>query len=150
MPVYHPYSFGYLFSAFSPYAIDRVTIHKAGFDARAGSQISGLISMTHDVSNRASNTATLQADAVSSNLRADVAGRLGDMDLETLLAIRTNIWDIYQSPVLSATMRNWDYIDPVIANLLMDGQDSYRMYDEAPARQPGWIPGYTPELTPAY
>jgi len=131
MPVYHPYSFGYLFSAFSPYAIDRVTIHKAGFDARAGSQISGLISMTHDVSNRASNTATLQADAVSSNLRADVAGRLGDMDLETLLAIRTNIWDIYQSPVLSATMRNWDYIDPVIANLLMDGQDSYRMYDEA-------------------
>lgn len=129
-PVYHPFSFGHMFSAFSPFAIDRITVHKAGFDARAGSQISGLVNLSHDISNRSANRATIQADPVSTNIRADAVTRIGSGKLETMFAIRNNLWGFYEDPVLSSVLRQWDYIDPIITNLLMDANTSFAVYDE--------------------
>ena len=129
-PVYHPFSFGHMFSAFSPFAIDRIAVHKAGFDARAGSQISGLVNLSHDISNRASNRATFHSDQVSANLRADAVTEIGSTRLETMVAVRTNFWGIYEDPVLSSTLRQWDYIDPIITNLLMDANSVFATYNE--------------------
>ncbi|MCH8496054.1 MAG: TonB-dependent receptor [Balneolales bacterium] len=129
VPVYHPYSFGFMFSAFSPFAIDRVSIHKAGFGASAGSQISGLVNLTHDVSNRSSNNLTAHVDPISTNIRGDIGVEIGTMQSETMIAVRNNFWNLYQDPVLSSTIRSWDYIDPIINNLLFDANDFYGTYD---------------------
>jgi hypothetical protein len=129
VPVYQPYSFGHMLSAFSPFAIERVTIHKAGFDAASGSQIAGLVQLTHDIRGRATGqNLTLQSDPISANLRADLTVPIGRTSAETMIAVRTNLWDVYQDPTMRRTLRNWDYIDPVINNLLFDADDVFGTY----------------------
>lgn len=49
VPVYSPfYSLGYI-GPFSPLALEKITVHKAGYGAEEGSLIGGLISATHRV-----------------------------------------------------------------------------------------------------
>ena len=49
VPIYNPVSMGRLLGAFSPYAIKNITIKKAGFEAPAGSQLSGIIDVKQDI-----------------------------------------------------------------------------------------------------
>ena len=47
VPVYNPMAAGFLFSAFSPYAIDNIRLHKAGFGAAVGSNLSGVVNFSN-------------------------------------------------------------------------------------------------------
>ncbi len=119
-PIYNPYSFGHLFSAFSPYALGSIELHKAGYGVQQGSQIAGLIDFSHDLKNSETKGATLQSDPVSLNIRGDIGFEFGDAGLNLMTAFRTNFWDLYRDPNLEKTLQNWDILDPLITNFMVD------------------------------
>ncbi len=122
VPVYNPYSFGQMFSAFSPYAISKVNLHKAGYGVQEGSQIAGLINLNHDVPGSGEQGFMVQGDPLSLNTRTDLELPLGDDDspLKIMSAFRTNYWNVYRNPTLDQTLREWDEVDPLIMNLVLD------------------------------
>ncbi len=133
VPVYNPYSFGQLMSAFSPYAISRVEVDKAGFDASAGSYIAGKINLQHNVSGRSGQNAIFQADPLSTNAFGSVSSTTpGGQSIEAMVAYRSSVWGIYEDPVLSGTLSDWDTIDPLLYNLISSNGGEQPMQDFAP------------------
>lgn len=132
VPVYNPRSFGQMFSAFSPYAINRVQLYKAGYGVEAGSQIAGVINMQHDMGSAGQNRALVQADPLSVNLRGDLAFPLkesgDDSDLKVMGAARFNYWDLFKDPILDRTLSHWNNLDPLVANLLIDSSVDASLY----------------------
>lgn len=125
VPIYNPVSFGRLTGAFSPYALQKVTVHKAGYRPSVGSQLSGIISIDQDLPGEEENNAMLQADPLSLNGRINLTTSLENgIEYKTMIAGRSNIWRWYQKPTLSNTIENWDSLDPIIAgNLINNGMD---------------------------
>lgn len=122
VPVYNPYSFGRMFSSFSPYAIGGVKLHKAGYGVEQGSQTSGLIGFSHDLNSNDENGILFQADPLTLNLRGDLSipVKKKDSAINLMAALRTNYWDIYRSPALDQTLSDWNVIDPLLTNMLAD------------------------------
>lgn len=121
VPVYNPYSFGQMFSSFSPYAIGNVRVHKTGYGVQAGSQIAGLINLSHDLPATGNKSIVLQGDPLSTNLRGDLSFTFGEeSSLQIMTALRTNFWDIYKNPTLESTLQDWNTIDPLITNAVGD------------------------------
>ncbi|MCH8566707.1 MAG: TonB-dependent receptor [Balneolales bacterium] len=122
IPVYNPYSFGQLFSAFSPYAIRRVDVEKAGFDARSGSHISGMVNLTHHV-NRPDEVARVQIDPMSTNITGSSSVDIAEnRRFQLMAAYRTSLWGVYEDPALSSTLGSWEIVDPLIYNLIIQDQ----------------------------
>ncbi len=121
IPVYNPYSFGQLYSAFSPYSLDRVSVEKAGFGVESGSLIAGKIDMRHHISNRNNKRALLQVDPVNTNARIQLSNSNGDESrFHLMTAFRSTFWDWYQDPTLSGALQQWDLVDPLIYNILLN------------------------------
>lgn len=121
VPVYNPYSFGQMFSSFSPYAIGGIQLYKTGYGVEAGSQIAGLIKLSHDLPAAGSKSVLFQGDPLSANLRGDLSFSTGDdSSLKIMTALRTNFWDIYKNPTFEQTLQDWNIIDPLITNSLAD------------------------------
>lgn len=129
MPIYQPYSFGQLYSSFSPYALGRMSVEKAGFGTPSGSHIAGRINLTHDVTNLTGESALLQADPVNTNARFTVGDR--DSRFRLMGAVRSSFWDLYQDPVLSSTVEEWDMVDPLTYNLLVANSDEMPLFGTA-------------------
>lgn len=126
VPIYNPVSFGRLTGAFSPYALQKVTVHKAGYESSVGSQLSGIIAIDQDLPADEETNAMLQVDPLSVNGRINIATSIGEgISYKTMIAGRNNIWRWYQKPSLSNTLENWDHLDPVIAgNLINNGMEN--------------------------
>jgi len=125
VPVYNPYSFGQMFSAFSPYAINKVNLYKAGYGVQEGSQIAGIIDLNHDISGTENQHFLVQGDPLSLNSRVDLKIPLGDdSPLKIMGAFRTNYWNIYRNSTLDQTLRDWDEVDPLIMDFVLsqDGE----------------------------
>lgn len=120
VPVYNPVSFGRLTGAFSPFALRKITIHKAGYPASVGSQLSGVVAIDQDIPSESENSATIQGDPLNVNARLNTAVNLGDAEIKTMVAARSNIWNWYEKPSLSNTLENWDRLDPIIASNLLN------------------------------
>lgn len=121
-PVYNPVSLGRLTGAFSPYALNKIIVHKAGYRASLGSQLSGIIYIDQDIPGKDENNIMIQADPLSVNGRVNLTTTLGkNTKIKTMLAGRSNIWRWYQKPVLSNTLKDWDRLDPVITGTLING-----------------------------
>lgn len=119
MPIYNPYSFGQLFSAFSPYAIGQVKVEKAGFDAGSGSHISGKLDLSHRSTPRRNESVLAQADPFSTNVFASRRLELNDAQhLEVMGAFRSALWDVFEAPGLSSALQGWDEVDPLLYRLL--------------------------------
>lgn len=117
VPIYNPYSFGHLFSSFSPFAIGDVKLHKAGFGVQEGSQMAGLVELSNDLSFTGKNSLLLQSDLLSSNLKGDMSFPLrNNRKLKTMAALRTSYWDFYQNPALDQMLTDWNVIDPLLAS----------------------------------
>lgn len=129
VPVYNPYSFGEMFSAFSPFAINKVDLYKAGYDVTHGSQIAGLINLEHGVDNITENRTMFQGDPLSVNLRNDLyfTGK-GDADLKIMATARSNYWNIYKEPRLKNTLKKWDKLDPLVTNRLINKTTDASLY----------------------
>jgi hypothetical protein len=100
-PVREPVSMGGLLSAFSPQALDRLTVHKAGFGARHGSYTAGVLAASHDLSRSGTRYAGGTMDLLSANGRADVEwASEAEGSGQAMLAGRRSVWDAYRSPSL--------------------------------------------------
>ncbi|MGM0737856.1 MAG: carboxypeptidase-like regulatory domain-containing protein [Bacteroidota bacterium] len=133
IPVYNPYHFGHLYSSFSPLAISDVRLHKAGFGAAEGSMLSGIIDFVHDIPSPGSRGITLLGDPVNANLRADISitgdggdsSGTGDTPAQPYPSVsatgnlRSNFWDLYQEPNLQQTLKDWGYVDQILAENLL-------------------------------
>ena len=119
IPIYNPFSFGRLFSSFSPYAIGTIELHRAGYGAEYGSQIAGIVNLKQDHNHNSENSVELQGDPLSMNLKGELSIPVGNgKRLNLMTALRTNFWDIYKSPSLRNTLQNWDVMDPLISDAL--------------------------------
>jgi hypothetical protein len=117
VPVRDPVSLGGFLGAFSPLAIDRITVHKAGFGAEHGSYTSGALSATHDVG-RPGERLAVTVDPISANARADVQwdagnGRTGG----AMAAVRSSAWPVYQARSLDHLLDTWSRPDPTLTPL---------------------------------
>ena len=132
-PIYSPYSVGRLFSLFSPYAIGSVEVQRAGYNAQQGSQIAGLIDLTHNMPATGQKGGMLHADPLSVNAKGDVTFNLSDESSISVMSLfRTNIWGVYRDPVLEETLRDWDVIDPLITNsvsTVIENAETYVPFD---------------------
>lgn len=129
MPVFNPLSLGRLLGAFSPLAIESMTIYKSGFGAAQGSQISGVVHMVHDVHTPAVDRIRVQADPLSVNgrLRIDYALPLG-LKGSTLVALRKSLWDRHQSAGLAETLTQWNTVDPLLSSRVLELTAPYLQY----------------------
>lgn len=124
VPVYNPMAAGFLFSAFSPYAIDNIRLHKAGFGAAVGSNLSGVVNFSNKQAVDSTTTIMAQVDQLATNFSAGKLYNLqGDKKLSLMVTGRTNIWPIVKKGALDDTFTNWNRLDPLIQNFLLgDGQ----------------------------
>ena len=128
-PVYNPYSFGRLFSAFSPYSINRVSVDKAGFGAGQGSFISGKVNLSHDVSNSSGQNVLAQADPLNMNLYSNVGhSEIGLGDTQFMAAFRSSFWDMHQDAGLIGAMQRWDLVDPLTYGILTGDKNDGRRF----------------------
>ena len=128
VPVYNPFSFGQLFSAFSPFAIENVNLHKSGFGVQEGSQIAGIVDLNHQLSFTEENSGMIQSDPVSANAKGNFYIPTGEKGINIMTAVRTNLWDIFEEPNLRQSLREWDFIDPLITNQLEDIEGDASLY----------------------
>ncbi len=117
VPVRDPVSLGRYLGAFSPLAIDRLTVHKAGFGAEQGSHLSGVVAVEHDVTGPHRRDLAVSVDPVSLNGKVQSrfalgAGREGAL----MLALRASAWDLYRDRGVETLLQNWHRIDPFLAS----------------------------------
>lgn len=149
VPVYNPYSFGQMFSSFSPYAIGEVRVHKTGYGVEAGSQMAGLINLSHDLPGTGQKNLTIQGDPLSANVRGDLSFTTGDdSSLQIMTALRKNFWDIYKNPTFEQTLQDWNTIDPLLTNSL--GEINYDASLYSPIRQESDIQFFDYHLASSY
>ncbi|HSG48483.1 MAG TPA: TonB-dependent receptor, partial [Longimicrobiales bacterium] len=119
VPVFDPVSLGRSRSAFSPLALRRITVRKAGFGVQHGSFSGGVIDVEHALSDR-SGTGGITAllDPYSANgdisLPISVLGGTGTV----MAAGRTSLWSIYRENALDQALRDWNQVDPVLMSEL--------------------------------
>ena len=116
VPVRDPVSLGRYLSAFSPLALGRITIHKAGFGAQAGSHLSGVVDVRHDVSTTGGDHFAASLDPISVNGRAETRFDLRNGgEGAAMIAGRSSIWGAYRDPAVSSLLASWQEVDPLAA-----------------------------------
>lgn len=110
--IFEPIHLG-LFGIFNPFAIDQITIRKAGFDVEHGSFLAGVINAEHSLdSDRA---VEVQIDPISFNARINSQMNLDETTLSLMGAYRTSIWDHWWSNLRSESvddlLRDWNRPD---------------------------------------
>jgi hypothetical protein len=116
-------------SAFSPLALRRITVRKAGFNVGHGSFAGGVIDVEHRVENPdGGGGLTVHADPVS--VTGELSAPLGALGGEGwfMASVRGSLWDIYREPALDEALRDWNQMDPVITRRLL-GDDGSRQTD---------------------
>jgi len=119
-PVFLPLNVASFIGPFSPFALGKITVNKAGFGAPLGSQISGVIEAEHDlraprnrVSSAGSNSQfTVQVDPLSTNGRhTGFWLRPSGTKITTLGAARLGTWSLMAPPSLARLMDDWNVVD---------------------------------------
>ena len=111
-PVFVPIHQGGLVGPFSAFALDKFTVHKAGFGVTHGSSLSGVIEVDHRLTPIVGNRFDLQVDPLSVNGLA--MGSLGNRDqvgINWMIAGRQGLWSLYQPPALSSHLSQWSSPD---------------------------------------
>ena len=115
VPVFEPVHLRGLLGAFNPFALGRVTVHKAGFAAEHGSHLSGVISAEHALTAAEGRVLDVQVDPLSLNARLQGAWDLGsDVQARFMTAGRTSLWSVYPEqlyPPLKNLLREWNTPD---------------------------------------
>ena len=107
-PVFVPLRSTGFFGSFSPYALQQITVRKAGFEARHGSYLSGSIDMTHDVVPDNSSMAVVQVDPLSVNARLHgVIEALNQVQINWMTTGRVSLWRFFQPAPIDRSMRIW-------------------------------------------
>lgn len=129
IPIFNPVSLGRVLGAFSPLAIGKMKVHKSGFRASEGSQISGIVRVEHDIWEPSREQVRLQADPVSLNGRIRLDYTLPfNMKAATMVAFRSSLWDIHQASTLSGVLTQWNSVDPLLSSVVLGLTAPYLQY----------------------
>ncbi len=111
--VFAPVALERVLGAFSPLAVERLTVRKAGFGAAHGSYIAGAVEVEQALPERG-RTVTASLDPYSAN------GYLGwgGGSAAAMVAARTSLWDLYRPGPLDDAIRRWNEVDPLLAATL--------------------------------
>ncbi len=113
VPVHLPRTTLGLIGPFSAFALDRVTVRKAGFDAAHGSQSAGVIAAEHALASESS--AHLQVDPLSVDGRVQWAPATdGPTAIAAMGAARIGLWRLYEPPRLHGVLEAWSAPDPFL------------------------------------
>ncbi len=123
-PVFVPLNIASFVGPFSPFALSSVTVHKAGFGARLGSQISGVIEAEHDLrllgrpgemrGDRTSRS-VFQVDPLSLNARHSVfLTRPDGLQAAFMGTVRYGIWDVSAPGPLRGLLDGWNRMDTIL------------------------------------
>lgn len=120
VPVFEPVHLRGLVGAFNPFAIERVTVHKAGYGVTYGSFLAGVIAAEHALPQAGIARIDAQTDPLSLNVLA--SGRLVDrpgVQAQGMIAVRTSLWSVYPNAVAGPQrrlLRDWNTPDPFLLN----------------------------------
>lgn len=122
-PVFEPVSLGRMLGAFSPLAVRRLTVRKAGFGASEGSLIGGAVDVQHEPARAGATGVTLLADPYAVNGRVNVPFDVADESGALMIAARGSVWDVFQERSLDQALRSWNVPDPVLLRSVVgDGE----------------------------
>lgn len=122
-PVFEPVSLGRILGAFSPLAVGRLTVRKAGFGASEGSLVGGAVDVEHRPARGSEAGATVLADPYAVNGRVHLpfvsSGRQGAV----MVAGRASLWDVFRERSLENALQQWNVPDPVLLRSVVgDGE----------------------------
>jgi len=131
VPVFNPLSVEGLVGTFSPLALERLTVRKAGFPARFGSAAAGILDFEHATGQREGFGTEVQVDPfnVNGRLSLPIPGGEG-LPGGIMLAGRSTLWNLAPVPALERTLREWNQVDP----LLTAAHQTSTTEGEAPTR----------------
>lgn len=97
---------------FSPLGVGRIRVQRAGFDAAVGSSTAGFVEVEHMLTSQAPLQVVLQVDPYSLNgrLLSHQQDSLGTTR-QSMLAIRTSIWQAYAPPATRNLLQEWNRSD---------------------------------------
>lgn len=110
--VFVPIQNGGFIGPFSPFAVQQITVQKAGFEAAHGSHLSGVIEVEHRVAPSEHRELVVQVDPLSFNGR--LSGKTapeGRLQASWMVAGRTGMWGLYQPHRLEALFKSWSAPD---------------------------------------
>lgn len=117
VPIFEPVHLRGLVGAFNPFALSKITVHKAGFGVREGSQIAGVIEAQHRLEGTENSRLDAQVDPLSLNLRAH--GHTGGQRLGArgtyMATFRRSLWGLYEPSTLRDVLRGWNRPDPFLS-----------------------------------
>ena len=118
VPIRDPVTLGRHLGAFSPLALNRMTVYKAGFGAAQGSHLTGIVALDQDLATTYPYSASIILDPVSLNAQSKGRFQLkGDAEGVLMAAVRLSNWDVYQDRGVQALLENWNNIDPFLTQL---------------------------------
>jgi hypothetical protein len=121
MPIRNPVTLRRMLGAFSPLALDRLTVHKAGFGVEHGSAISGVVSAEHALSASTPSVGEVSVDPMSVNAEGHGSvGLGGDRTAQMRVAARSSVWDVHRDPTLHRLLRDWNVVDPMLLSTYFD------------------------------
>ncbi len=135
VPIFDPIAVDRIYGAFSPLAIGRMTVQRAGYAASAGSFTAGVIDLEHTLDDGSPPSApregsgaapssggrpalTVQVDPGSASARVFTRRTPGGRDLSTMLAVRGSLWPVYQPGAVTSALRSWNMMSPVLTQRL--------------------------------
>ena len=122
MPIRNPVTLRRLLGAFSPLALDRLTVYKAGFGVEHGSTISGVVSAEHALADSAPSVGQVRLDPMSVNAEGHGSADLGNQQSAQIrVAARSSVWDAYQDPTLHGLLLDWNVVDPMLLSSYFGG-----------------------------
>ncbi|MCH8567167.1 MAG: carboxypeptidase-like regulatory domain-containing protein [Balneolales bacterium] len=133
--VFGPLSMGRILSAFSPYAVRRLRLYKAGFPASQGSSLSGVIAVEQSALNlNNADPYLLQTDLNALNFRAyNYLDFKDGQQLNLMTAVRTHSpWSL-QHPAVSKTLDSFNTADPLLLNRLSPNPDRPHFFSSSNA-----------------
>lgn len=114
--VFVPLKLGGLVGPFSPLALGRIRVDKAGFGAGQGSHLSGIISAEHRQTNAGVAEVEALLDPFSASAR--VSGKVSRArPVHLMVAGRTSLGAATRPPAFMDQVRTWSALDPFLFDL---------------------------------
>ncbi len=113
VPVFDPISLARLFGSFSPLAVQRLTVRKAGFGVAHGSFTAGVIDLEHSLG-ADGETGAVSIDPYSYGVRVGGATVIGSRKTRGMLTARRSLWDVAPTPSVREAMHQWAQVDRVL------------------------------------
>ncbi len=132
--VFVPIQNGGFIGPFSPFAVQQITVQKAGFEAAHGSHLSGVIEVEHRVASARKRELVLQVDPLSLNGRLNgKTTQAGRLQASWMVAGRASLWNLHQPRRLEDLFQTWSTPDLFLADVLQASDGNPAPNDPTPA-----------------